>query len=83
MRCCWPPERLAPDFFFRSSLTSSHSAEFFQRPLDNFVQALAVGVAVELEAGGDVVVDRHGGKGIGALEDHADAAANLDGLASA
>ena len=41
---------------------------------------MAVGVAVELEAGGDVVVDRHGGKRIGALEDHAHAAANLDRL---
>ena len=26
-RCCWPPERLAPDFFFIVSLTSSHNAE--------------------------------------------------------
>ena len=79
-RCCWPPERLAPDFFFRSSLTSSHSAEFLSDFSTISSRRFAVGVAVELEAGGHVVVDGHGGKGIGALEDHAHAAANFDRL---
>ena len=77
-RCCWPPERLAPDFFLRSSLTSSQSAACLQRALDRLVEDAAVAEAVELEAAGDVVVDRHGGEGVGALEDHADAAADLD-----
>ena len=77
-RCCWPPERLAPDFFFRSSLTSSQSAEFLSDFSTISSRRLVVGVTVELEAGGHVVVDGHGGKGVGALEDHAHAAANLD-----
>ena len=49
-----------------------------ERALDDLIEDAAVAEAVELEAAGDVVVDRHGGKRVGPLKDHADAAANLD-----
>ena len=43
-RCCWPPERVRADFF-RSSRTSSQSADAFQRVLkgknDGFVTKLS------------------------------------------
>ena len=47
--------------------------------LHGVVEMLPVAKAVELEARGDVVVDRHGGKRIRLLKDHADAAAQLRG----
>src|SRR5208283_5706663 len=51
-----------------------------ERFLDGFVEVFVVGVPVELEAGGHVVVNRHGGKRIGTLKHHAHAAANFNGL---
>ncbi len=50
-----------------------------QRLLHDFIQLFAVANAVQLEAGGYVVVDGHGGKRIGFLKDHADTAAQLGG----
>uniref|UniRef100_E6PZA5 Uncharacterized protein n=1 Tax=mine drainage metagenome TaxID=410659 RepID=E6PZA5_9ZZZZ len=49
-----------------------------QRALYDFVEFAAVAIAIQLESAAHVVIDRHGGKGIGSLEDHANAAANLD-----
>ena len=48
-----------------------------QRTLDDFIQALALMEAIERQSGGHVVINRHRRKGIGFLENHADAAANL------
>ena len=59
------------------SLTSSQSAGERERALDDFVKAFAVVETVERQTGGHIVVNRHGGKRVGFLEDHADAAANL------
>jgi len=47
--------------------------------LYGFVEDTAVAKAVELEAADDIVVDGHRREGVGALEDHAYAAADLDG----
>ena len=77
-RCCWPPERLAPDFLRRSSLTSSHRAARSSECSDHFVENAAVAVTVQAEAGGDIVIDRHGREWIGTLKDHADAAPDFD-----
>ena len=57
------------------SFTSSHSAAWRERPLDEFVHvALVPGDA---RAEGDVLVDRLGER-VRLLEDHADATAHLD-----
>jgi hypothetical protein len=42
------------------------------------VEALLVLDAVELQARGDVVLDRHRRERVGPLEDHADGAAHVD-----
>ena len=49
-----------------------------QRALDDLIEHLAIAEPVEPQTSGHVVVDRHGGKGIGPLKHHADAAADLD-----
>src|SRR5262249_44032440 len=39
-----------------------------------------VTVAVELKTGGNIVIDRHGRKGVRFLEDHTNLASDLDGI---
>ena len=65
-------------FFLQIVLHLFPEGGLLERALDGLVEDAAIAEAVELEAAGDVVVDRHGGKRVGALEDHADAAADLD-----
>src|SRR5437899_1451145 len=49
-----------------------------QRPLHDHIQTPAIAKAVELQARGYIVIDRHGREWVGLLEDHADAAPDLD-----
>ena len=73
-RCCWPPERPSADFLSRF-FTSSQSAARLQRLLDAVVEVVLH--PEDAQAVGDVVVDRLRER-VRPLEDHADAAANLD-----
>ena len=81
-RCCWPPERLAPDFLCRLSFTSSHSAASFSERSTSSSSLLAIAEAVQLQPGGNVVVDRHGRKRIGLLKHHANPAPHFDRIGS-
>ena len=77
-RCCWPPDRPAPGLS-RRSLTSSQRFAPFSELLDDVVQIGSWACAcLELQAGGDVVVDRHRRERVGPLEHHADRAADVD-----
>ncbi len=78
MRCCWPPESDGAGFLLQIVLDLFPERGLLERALDGLVEDAAIAEAVELEAADDVVVDRHGRKGVGALKDHADAAADLD-----
>ena len=53
-----------------------------QRFVDYFIQLFAVAKAVELETGGNVVIDGHGRERIRLLKHHAHAAAQLGGRGS-
>src|SRR5712671_1013363 len=50
-----------------------------ERLVHDVVELAAVAKTVQLEAGSDVVVDRHGGERVGLLENHSDLAAKLGG----
>ncbi len=70
--CCCPPERRNGESPSRS-LTASHRPTSRQPAARHDVELLALGDAVGLDAGHDVVADRHG-KRVGPLEQHADPA---------
>ena len=73
-RCCWPPESANADCL-SLSLTSSHSAAWRERLLDDSSRPLRRPVDARPER--DVVVDRLRER-VRLLEHHADAAPHLD-----
>ena len=75
-RCCWPPER-ARAALVQLVLDFVPEGGAAQRLLD--LLGLVALEAVEPQAESHVAIDAHG-KGIGLLEDHADMAANRDGI---
>ena len=70
--CCWPPERRNGESP-RRSLTASHRPTSRESLLGHHIELLSLGDPVGLDAGDHVVADRHR-KGVGPLEQHADAA---------
>ena len=73
-RCCWPPDR-ARALLVQLVLHLIPQRRLAQRFLDQFGQVAAI--AVHRRPPGDVLEDRLGER-VGLLEDHADAAAQLD-----
>ena len=74
-RCCWPPDRLMPGRL-RSFLTSSHNAAIRKACSMRSRKNVLVAHPVEPQTHRDVLRDRHRGKRVRLLEDHAHAAAD-------
>ena len=77
-RCCWPPERPEPGLSRRSLTSSQRWAPRSERSTTPSFSDLLDAAGVEVEPGGDVVVDRHRRERVRLLEDHPDQAADLD-----
>ena len=77
-RCCWPPESPEPGLSRRSLTSSQRWAPRSERSTIVVLVGLLHPAGVEVEPGGDVVVDRHRRERVGRLEDHPDQPADLD-----
>ena len=75
-RCCSPPERFDAATFSRFCDAVPQGGRL-ERRLGGLVEQRLLLDAVEAQSRDDVVVDRHRGKGVRALEDHADARAQF------
>ncbi len=76
-RCCWPPERLAPDFLCTLILDFLPQRGGVERALHDLIQLAPVVESVQLQSRGHVVINRHGGKRVRLLKHHAHAAPEL------